>query len=456
MSYILNKQLNAIYDDLEIVDERSIQNETDIAAETTRTTTADTANTTAINNEIARATAAEVANAQNINNQGGTITALQSQQNINTATIGGLFTQQQTNTNTIAQNTNDIAAEITRATAAEVANDGNISLLATNAFSAIATKQNIITSSTSLTTGPLTATSTTNDIDIRQNISAGNNVTLTQIGNITEIASSGTPLSTSQQYYFRAHGTGNQTVNSGNVLNFTQIAYDVPSGNYDTTNKRYVVPTTGTYQFFFQAFQTSSVATPFRLGIFKNNSVQALTGDAASNTERCGVILECVAGDIIQVKGTYGTGGVVLAFSFGWFEGYLLQSENNTITSTTDLTINSLTINTNLNSETFIRTIACAKILSGGANTKAINCSVNRTNVGRYTFTFTNPRPTADYVINITIAENSVILDDVLVQVVNGTQTATGFNYVVHEQDNSTNPGTYVDRPSFISIFDTD
>ena len=30
MSYILNKQLNAIYDDLEIVDERSQQNETDI------------------------------------------------------------------------------------------------------------------------------------------------------------------------------------------------------------------------------------------------------------------------------------------------------------------------------------------------------------------------------------------------------------------------------------------
>ena len=32
MSYILNKQLNAIYDDLEIVDERSQQNETDIDA----------------------------------------------------------------------------------------------------------------------------------------------------------------------------------------------------------------------------------------------------------------------------------------------------------------------------------------------------------------------------------------------------------------------------------------
>ena len=121
-----------------------------------------------------------------------------------------------------------------------------------------------------------------------------------------------------------------------------------------------------------------------------------------------------------------------------------------------DLTAQNLTINTNLNSETFIRTIAMAKIESNGANIKAINCSVNRTNTGRYTFSFTNPRPTADYVINITIAENSVILDDVIVQVVNGTQTANGFNYVIHEQDNGGTGGVYVDRPSFISIFDTD
>ena len=48
-------------------------------------------------------------------------------------------------------------------------------------------------------------------------------------------------------------------------------------------------------------------------------------------------------GDLIEVKGAYGTGGVELANSFAWFEGYLLQPENNTITSTTDLTINSLT-----------------------------------------------------------------------------------------------------------------
>ena len=59
-------------------------------------------------------------------------------------------------------------------------------------------------------------------------------------------------------------------------------------------------------------------------------------------------------------------------------------------------------------------------------------------------------------VINITISENAVILDDVLVQVVNGTQTVNGFNYFIHEQDNGGTAGTYCDRASFISVFDTD
>ena len=495
---------------------------------------------------------------------------------------------------------------------------------------AINCNANITTASNITCGGDLTAIGTGNNIDLRNNLVAGGGISLSQTGNNTTI--NNTATGTSQLYYFRATGTGSQTVNSGNVLNFTQITYDVPSGNYNTSLKRYVVPIAGTYQFFFQAFQTSSTTTPFRLGIYKNGSVQVQTGDKSSNTERAGVILECAIGDYIDVKGAYGTGGVELANSFGWFEGYLLagssqlstsqqyyfratsnnggnqaitsattldynvitydvpannynislkryvvpvagtyqfffqayqnssvstgfrlgiykngikqvqtggsvansercgvilecavndyvdvkgaagsanvfmdyeyswfegyllQPENNTITDTTDLTTNSITtltgniisggdietssgnflvtnsgdvecgdlqaenliINTNLNNETFIRTIAIAKIESNGANTKAINCSVNRTNTGRYTFTFTSPRPTANYIINITISENAVILDDVIVQVVNGTQTANGFNYFIHEQDNAGNPGTYRDRPSFISVFDTD
>ena len=303
-------------------------------------------------------------------------------------------------------------------------------------------------------------------------------------------------LSTSQQYYFKATSNQNsdQAFSSSNILaNFNQIVYNVPSG-YDIANKRYVVPVAGTYQFFFQAFQNSASTGGFRLGIYKNTTLEAMTGALVSNTERCGVILECAVGDEIYVRWVSGSGNVYMQAAHSWFEGYLLQPENNTITDTTDLTTNSITtltgniisggdietssgnflvsnsgdvecgdlqaenliINTNLNSETFIRTVAMAKIESNGANTKAINCSVNRTNVGRYTFTFTSPRPTANYVINITITENAVILDDIIVQVVNGTQTTSGFNYFIHEQDNGGTAGTYRDRASFISVFDTD
>jgi hypothetical protein len=305
--------------------------------------------------------------------------------------------------------------------------------------------------------------------DISPNLVAGTDITLSTTSGVTTINSTG--LATSQQYYFRARGTGSQSVNSGNALNFTQITYDVPSGNYDTTNKRYVVPIAGTYQFFFQAFQTSSVSTAFRLGIYKNGSVQVQTGDKAGNTERAGVILECAAGDLIDVKGAYGTGGVELADSFGWFEGYLLQPENNTITSSSDLTTNSLTTSTtnvsnsnisnltidnNLNGYAFIRTIAIAKVLANGINVKTIGCTISRSATGRYGCVLDVARPSSDYCVQLTSMEDNATLDDCIIQLTQGSMTTTGFLYVITEQDNGTSPGTYRDRNHFVTVFDTD
>ena len=316
-----------------------------------------------------------------------------------------------------------------------------------------------------------TLTATTITGDISPNLTAGTGITLSTTSGVTTINSTG--LATSQQYYFRVYGTGSQTVNSGNTLNFTQTTYDVPSGNYDTTNKRYVVPIAGTYQFFFQAFQSgvTPITTAFRLGIYKNGSVQVQTGDKAGNTERAGVILECAAGDLIDVKGAYGTGVVELADSFGWFEGYLLQPENNTITSSTALTTNSLTTSTtnvsnsnisnltidnNLNGYAFIRTVAIAKVLGGGTNTKAVGCTVTRTAVGRYSCVLDVARPDSQYVIQLTCMEPSQTLDDVIIQVTDGSMLSNVFTYFIHEQDNSGNPGAYRDRNHFVTVFDTD
>ena len=68
-----------------------------------------------------------------------------------------------------------------------------------------------------------------------------------------------------------------------------------------------------------------------------------MTGNHSGNSERCGVILECAVGDGIDVRRVSGSGVVYMSANHSWFEGYLLQPENNTITDTTDLTTNSIT-----------------------------------------------------------------------------------------------------------------
>ena len=118
--------------------------------------------------------------------------------------------------------------------------------------------------------------------------------------------------------------------------------------------------------------------------------------------------------------------------------------------------VSNLTIDNNLNGQSFIRTVAIAKILGNGGNSKAVGCSVTRTNTGRYTCTISPARPDAQYVVQLTCMETSGTLDDVIIHVQDGTMASTGFSYYIHEQDNGGNPGAYRDRNNFITIFDTD
>ncbi len=339
-------------------------------------------------------------------------------------------------------------------------NTSTSNALVANISQANASNMSLINLSADLITG-----------DISPNLVAGTDITLSTTSGVTTINS--TALATSQQYYFRAtsNNGGNQTINTNTVLLYNVSTYDVPANNYNTTNKNYVVPVAGTWQFFFQAYQNSSVTTGFRLGIYKNNTKQVQTGGSVGNSERCGVILECAVGDTIDVRGAAGTALVFMDVEFSWFEGYLLQPENNTITSSTALTTNSLTTNTtnvsnsnisnltidnNLNGQSFIRTVAIAKILGNGGNSKAVGCSVTRTAVGRYTCTISPARPDAQYVVQLTCMETSGALDDVIIHVQDGTMATTGFSYYIHEQDNGGSPGAYRDRNNFVTIFDTD
>ena len=107
---------------------------------------------------------------------------------------------------------------------------------------------------------------------------------------------------------------------------------------------------------------------------------------------------------------------------------------------------------------TGLRPVAMAKVELNGNNERTFNCSVIRTGVGNYTFTFDTPRPTSAYVVSLTIAEFSGInsRDDILIQVVGGSASNTGFNYIIHEQDNSSTAGIFCDRVAFVLITDFD
>lgn len=338
-------------------------------------------------------------------------------------------------------------------------NTSTSNALVANMSQANASNMSLINLSADLITG-----------DISPNLVAGTDITLSTTAGVTTINSTG--LATSQQYYFRAtsNQNSNQVISPGTIANFNQITYNVPSG-YDTTNKRYVAPVAGTYQFFFQAFQNNSATDAFRLGIYKNGNLVAMTGQSVANTERCGVILELSVSDYVDVRGVSGSKNVYMSANHSWFEGYLLQPENNTITTSTDLTTNSLTtsltnvsnsnisnltIDNNLNGYAFIRTICIAKVLANGTNVKTIGCTISRSNTGRYACVLDVARPSSDYTVQLTTMEDSTVLDDVIIQLTQGSMTTTGFLYVIHEQDNSTNPGTYRDRNHFVTVFDTD
>tara|TARA_R110002110_G_scaffold288073_1_gene502535 strand:- start:42 stop:1229 length:1188 start_codon:yes stop_codon:yes gene_type:complete len=326
-----------------------------------------------------------------------------------------------------------------------------------------------------------TLTATTITGDISPNLTAGTGITLSTASGVTTINSTG--LATSQQYYFRvgSSSSGNYTPPSsatGTILPFNSIVYDVPSTagnrNFDIATSRYTIPVDGTYKFsyhlYFQDFNNVIQVMYFVDDVQEGG---LFAGDSSGLVESASILIECTAGQIVDVRTLYVGSSPTTLINMGvsWFEGFLLQPENNTITSSTALTTNSLTttttnvstsnvsnltIDTNLNGYAFIRTVAIAKILGNGGNSTVVGCSVTRTAVGRYTCTISPARPDDQYVVQCTTMETSGALDDVVIHVQDGTMATTGFNYFIHEQDNGASPGTYRDRNHFISVFDTD
>ena len=65
-------------------------------------------------------------------------------------------------------------------------------------------------------------------------------------------------------------------------------------------------------------------------------------------------------------------------------------------------------------------------------------------------------RPDSQYVVQLTCMEPSQTLDDVIIQVTDGSMLSNLFTYFIHEQDNGGSPGAYRDRNHFVTVFDTD
>ena len=123
-----------------------------------------------------------------------------------------------------------------------------------------------------------------------------------------------------------------------------------------------------------------------------------------------------------------------------------------TTTPSTKLEVNGKVTADNVNSA--ILTVAIGKFNSDGTTSKSSGISCSRTATGEYSISFGTARPDANYIVTAQVIEPSATLDDIIIQVMDGTQATTGFDVKIHEQDNGTTAGVLVDRNFYIVVYD--
>ena len=83
----------------------------------------------------------------------------------------------------------------------------------------------------------------------------------------------------------------------------------------------------------------------------------------------------------------------------------------------------------------------------------ALNSTVTRTSTGRYTIEFLVDHPSGnDYPITLGVQEDSVNRDGRIIQVVAGSQNASGFSVIIFVGDNGDDPDTEVDEDWYFSV----
>jgi hypothetical protein len=100
-----------------------------------------------------------------------------------------------------------------------------------------------------------------------------------------------------------------------------------------------------------------------------------------------------------------------------------------------------------------ITCVAMGKVNANGNLQRGKNITTSQSSTGIYDISFVTALPTGDYCVQITSVEDGGIRDDVIVQVVSGSLSTTGFQYMIHEQDNGGTPGVYRNRNAFVCVF---
>jgi hypothetical protein len=195
--------------------------------------------------------------------------------------------------------------------------------------------------------------------DIFSTLSAGGGVTISQntpSAGITQI--SATALSTSTQYAFKAYSTSGDaySINGAVTIPFNSLSpqtgfdgYSIPNtSSYNTAQATYTVPVSGYWYFGYHLRQRTTAGTNALVAIYRNGSAYLINGNYTGNGEGMSLNLYADAGDLFYVRSISGSFSVDLRPTASMFYGFLLQPENNSVTATTDLSIQSLNVTNNI------------------------------------------------------------------------------------------------------------
>jgi hypothetical protein len=191
--------------------------------------------------------------------------------------------------------------------------------------------------------------------DIFSTLSAGGGVTISQntpSPGITQI--SATALSTSTQYAFKAYSTSGDaySINGAVTIPYNSLSpqtgydgYSIPNASsYNTAQATYTVPVSGYWYFGYTLRQRTTSTTNALVAIYRNGSIYMINGNYTGNGEGMSITLYADAGDLFYVRSISGSFSVDMRPTAAMFYGFLLQPENNTVTATTNLSIQNLSV----------------------------------------------------------------------------------------------------------------